>query len=375
MVSPSHNWEFVFLLHNLQLKEAFECEFMAIVPNNDARIRKIAVDVPAVGSLMQNFTDQRGKQRYPCALLIRKDAPGSIKSLDAIVSFRNIFALSCLLYAWPRTVGTPNVFFPLWSDFFDFHPTSLTRDPKFLHIFSSATDGACLPQDFRGQVSPNLPNANHFRFQPDDEVRAPLLEVWKRAFTGADPLDWKTLVQFRSLEMAYQATSVPTNSRSTIYDFGSRIALWIGAFEVLVHPGGEKGRAGLKKVIDLLQEASWHDPRLKKPEHEIEIRGKGVHVNLVQKLYDELYNARNAFMHGNPVSRSRLFCFCNENRPSLIEIAPLIYKVALSCFHGQSYNTKPRRGEAPNLKDVFDRHRLEKVLLSTLENRGRGVTH
>lgn len=368
-MSLSDNWEFVFLLHNLELKEAFESEFIAIVPNQDARISKIVAAVPAVASLIQNFTDQLGKQRTPCALIIRKDAPSCVRSLEGIVSFRNILAVSCLLYAWPRTIRSLNVFFPLWSDFFDFYPISLTRDPNFLHTFSPAVDSAYPPKDFRGQVSPNLPSPKHLRFQPDDKILSSLLGVWKKGFAGTNSVDWPTLVLFRSLEMAYQATSVPSNSRSTIYDFGSRIALWVSAFEVLVHPGGEKARANLGKVTNLLRQASWRNPRLKHTEHQIRIGGKLEDVNLVQKLYGELYEARNDFLHGNPVARSRLFCFCNEHRRSLIEIAPLIYKVALSCFFGQFGDIKGKTDEPPNYRELFDRRALEDALLATLEDR------
>jgi len=368
-MSLSDNWEFVFLLHNLELKEAFESEFMAIVPNNDARISKIVAAVPAVASLNQNFTDQHGKQRRPCALIIRKDASRWVRSLEAIVSFRNIFAVSCLLYAWQHTIRSLNVFFPLWSDFFDFYPISLTRDPSFLHVLSPAVDAAYPPKDFRGQVSPNLCNPTQLRFQPDDKILSSLLGVWEKGFAGTDSLDWPTCVLFRSLEMAYQAASVPPNSRPTIYDFGSRIALWVSAFEVLVHPGGKKGRAGLEKVTNRLRQASWRNLRLKHTEHQIKVGGKLEDVNLVQKLYGELNEARNDFLHGNPVARSRLFCFNNEHRRSLIEIAPVIYKVALSCSFGQFGDTKGRSDEQPNYKELFDRRALEDALLATLEDR------
>jgi hypothetical protein len=372
----SDNWEFRFLLHNLELKEAFDSEFMAIVPNNDARLSKIIADVPAVASLIQNFTDQFGKQRYPCALLNRKDAPGSIKSLDAIVSFRNIFALSCLLYACPRTIKSRNVFFPLWLDFFDFYPISLTRDPNFLHILSPAINGTNQPQKFRAQVSPGLPDSAHLRFTPDDRILSPLLHVWTREFTKAKTSGRKTRVLFRSLEIAYQAAGVPTRNRSTIYDFGSHIGLWVSAFEVLVHP--RKGDAGLRTVVALLRDFEWHSPRLRRRSFLIVKSWKKrnpnrwkkakMRVNLVQNLYGELYEARNDFLHGNAVTASRLFPFRNKRRPSLTQVAPLVYKVALSCFLKVPY-TRPKQGQQPNLKDLFDQRALENALLATLEDR------
>ncbi len=369
MRALSDNWEFRFLLHNLELKEAFDSEFMAIVPNNDARLRKIIADVPAVASLIRNFTDQFGRHRYPCALLIRKDAPGSIKSLDAIVSFRNIFALSCLLYAWPRTIKSLNVLYPLWSDFFDFYPISLTRDPNFLHVLSPAVNGANQPQKFRGQASPGLPNSAHLRFRPDDLAVPPLLHVWTRKFRKAKPSGWETRVLFRSLEIAYQAGGVPTRNRSTIHDFGSHIGLWVSAFEVLAHP--RKGHADFRTVAALLRDFEWHSPRLRRRSFLVVKSWKRdkMRVNLVQNLYGELYEARNDFLHGNAVTASRLHPFHNKRRPLLTQVAPLVYKVALSCFLEKVAYTGPKQGKQPDWRGVFDRRALESALLATLEDR------
>jgi hypothetical protein len=231
-----------------------------------------------------------------------------------------------------------------------------------------------LPDKFRGQVSPNLSDAKLLSFQPDDKILPLLLDFWKREFVETNSPDWKRLALFSSLEMAYQASRLPANSMYTTYDFGTPLALWVSAFEVLVHPGhlpdGEIGRADLKKVICLLGQASWHNPELKQRNHQLENRkNTKIDVNLVQKLYGELYGARNDFLHGNPVAHSRLFCFCNENRRSLIEIAPVIYQVALSCFFGKSSDTKETTSEQPNYKEYFDRCALENALLATLEDR------
>jgi hypothetical protein len=370
-MSSSDNWKFCFLLHNLELKAAFESEFMAIVPNNDARLAKIIADEPLVAPLIQNFTDQQGKQKCPCALIGRTDAPHQIGSLEGIIGFRNIFALSCLLYAWPQTIGSRNVSFPQWSDFFDFYPMRPSKDGTFLHTLSPAIDGGCLPEKFKGQVSPNLPpDVNSLKFQPDDQILPLLLDVWKKEFAETNSPDWTRTVLFRSLEMAYQAARLPSNSRYTIYDFGTPIALWVSAFEVLVHPGmlpdGKKGKADIEKVMNLLGQALWRDLRLKHTEHQIK---NLVNVNLVQKLYGELYEARNDFLHGNQVDHSRLFCFRNEHRRSLIEIAPVIYKVALGCSLGQFGDTRTTSDGQPNYKEHFERSALENALLATLEDR------
>ena len=216
-----------------------------------------------------------------------------------------------------------------------------------------------MPRDFMGQVSANLYDASRLTFQPDEIISPLLLNVWKKEFAETNSSEWKRLALFRSLEMAYQATSLPSNSRYTMYDFGPRIALWVSAFEVLIHPGRKKPnkkreQANIEKVTKLLKEASWCDARLRRRAYLIWIeRGKTERVNLILKLYRELYDARNDFLHGNRVVHSRLFCFRNERRRSLIEIAPVLYKVALSCF----------------FRKIGDRCAIENALLATLVDR------
>ena len=175
--------------------------------------------------------------------------------------------------------------------------------------------------------------------------------------------------------MAYQAASVPSNNRYPIYDFGARIALWVSAFEVLIHPGRKKpGRkregANIGKVTALLKQASWRAARLRRRAYLISIERykPKERVNLTLKLYRELYDARNDFLHGNAVARSRLFCFCNEHRRSLIEIAPVIYKVALSCHFGEFIGAKRKKEKQLNYKKYSDQRTLENALLATLKD-------
>jgi hypothetical protein len=105
--------------------------------------------------------------------------------------------------------------------------------------------------------------------------------------------------------MAYRASALPPLD---LYDLGTNLALWVSAFEILVHP--EKGRIGYKEVLDLLGKGVFfYDPKLGHRSYTI-VEGKKkqpVRVTLVQKTYYEIYSARNHFMHGNPVHNSSLF--------------------------------------------------------------------
>jgi hypothetical protein len=53
-------------------------------------------------------------------------------------------------------------------------------------------------------------------------------------------------------------------------------------------------------------------------------------VDYVQRLYSELYAARNDYLHGNPVTTPRnLFPARRANGPTLLHVGSLIYRAAL----------------------------------------------
>lgn len=55
-------------------------------------------------------------------------------------------------------------------------------------------------------------------------------------------------------------------------------------------------------------------------------------MSLLGVIYEQLYDARNAFMHGNPLAGQHLFFNQDKNRPHLFALAALLYNVALSIF-------------------------------------------
>ena len=61
----------------------------------------------------------------------------------------------------------------------------------------------------------------------------------------------------------------------------------------------------------------------------MDFRNKSHRVNLVQKLYYQIYNARNSYIHGNPVKMKDVTPWGKTNRHPLYVFAPLIFKVAL----------------------------------------------
>jgi hypothetical protein len=133
--------------------------------------------------------------------------------------------------------------------------------------------------------------------------------------------------------MAYIAATMPLRNHSTIYDYGTSASLWVSAFEILAHPGPTK-KVKASTVIDLLGEYDWIDKEIDNRECQIFFKKKMNNVNLVQKLYKELYDTRNDYLHGNPTKMSRLFPFKTSNKETapITQFAPLIFKIALLCF-------------------------------------------
>jgi hypothetical protein len=113
------HWEIIFLLPNLELSEPVGNDQIAIVPSSDQRVVDIVATSLVAKSLVENFQDQFGKRANPAVLLIRKNAPSYTNDIDAIVCFRNIFALSIIVKGHEYRLTSTFVTYPLYSDFFD----------------------------------------------------------------------------------------------------------------------------------------------------------------------------------------------------------------------------------------------------------------
>jgi hypothetical protein len=75
-------------------------------------------------------------------------------------------------------------------------------------------------------------------------------------------------------------------------------------------------------------------------------------ATLVERIYDDLYNARNAFLHGNPVSARTLRFDRRGDRPSLVTLAPALYHGALLAFLQNKVPGGPDEALPGNLSEV-----------------------
>jgi hypothetical protein len=320
------------VLPNLRLEKSFETKFVGMLPDTDPRVAEIAKRDPAVYALINGFFDQKGIKCSVSVLVVDDTAPDSIKNLHALVSFRNIFAVSCILRGWQFTVGSLNPNGTLYSDYFDFYPFSPTRDGKDLLLMGHALNSFDSPENFRGQTYPDIFITDSF-LQP--EPHATIFNLLKKAWVARFEKGrraWRLNRLFRSLAIAYHACSVPKKNSLLFYDLGVNIALWVSAFEILVHPG-KNGKADLPAVCALLSKAQLQD-RILKRQRRIKHRGKVINGKAVEFLYSRLNDARNDFLHGNPVTPSDAIFKspkANGKVTLLNHLAPLLYQVALLC--------------------------------------------
>ena len=130
---------------------------------------------------------------------------------------------------------------------------------------------------------------------------APLLErlftCWRRCYLHERDRG-KLRRLFRSLEVAFHACLFPADGLTSMNDIGTRLALWVSAFEVLCHPGGSVNKRHVQKV---LSDAPYSLKTLTTTRYVVSYQGKKLRATLPEALYDDLYWARNQFLHGMPV--------------------------------------------------------------------------
>jgi hypothetical protein len=319
--------------------EPIEYGPLALVPHNDQRLIELADSSKAVDKLLTSFTDQFGVREQPSAILVRSNALPKI-DFYAVACFRNAIAISSIIEGSATQLAGGTAGYPLWSDSFDLYAFTITLSDNLM-AWSSASHEVNDSDSFVGQRAPQIPSGARLHFGIDRDILAGCLRLWDRRFVKRRR-ERSTRILFRSLEIAYQASRVPAagSHAATIHDLGTGRSLWVSALEILSHP--MNGNANLQTVVDLLGRFPLEKPKLQAKRFNLTYRGNTQKVNWLQKLYHELYKARNDFLHGNDVSLTRLYPSRKKTGPTLLRCAPLIFKAALTAFLPPPKSRQPR---------------------------------
>lgn len=363
-------WDPIFALPNLKLEDAVEGEYAALVPADDSRLKTAAEAQPNIGVFLSHFTDAFGVKVRPMMLMLRTNAPPLFRDLGALLAFRDLVAISVLSYNRAVELRSPMGHRIVYGDSFACYPWMVSTDGKHLVASSPAFIGLHDVSKFRGQSSPSMSRTLGDRVWDRPLVDA-LVARWQRRYSTNEPL-WNDVALFRSLNMAYHASLIPTVTSATHYDVGRMISLWVSAFEILVHPGGNQ-QANRDKVFELLDGVPWKRNDASARQHETGGKTKTKRT-LASFLYQQLNDRRNDYLHGNPVEVEQLLV--QPRRRLLLDYAAPLYRAALTGFlllrpsdpSGMGHDVKAMADHIASLTEFYGPQRtMEDGLLTALQ--------
>jgi hypothetical protein len=324
-------WLTMAVLPNVQVQEPIEAGIAAFVPLSDPRIGEINNSHPRHRSFLNRFTDAFGVKRDPTILLARPNAPRWFMRADTVASFRDVLSMSVVPRSRALSIQYDRALGVQFARAFDIFPWIIDKHYEHLIAITPAMMALHDVSKFKGQTSPEMSPVSLSKSDIDEPLFDELVVRWRRRYR-ATKADWGDIALMRSLNMAHHASQLPAPSLdATMLDVGRLVALWVSAFEILIHPGGT-GKANQWGVYDQLEQVKW-----------LVRRNRARNIKCVAKkpktferrqlpswLYQQLYGARNDFLHGNPIHKRRLR-LKHTNR-GLLDFAAPLYRLALTAF-------------------------------------------
>jgi len=185
--------------------------------------------------------------------------------------------------------------------------------------------GVHLLEEFSGQAFPEQRQQTVMERHIDLVLAKAMLDRWAPRFAGGGG-EWKDKALFRSLNMANEAARIPALTAAVFYDVGRSLALWVSAYEILAHPGGNSG-SNFQTVSALLEKVKWYDQRLSVASYLISGRTPR-QVQLATWICKKIYDLRNIFLHGNDIDPEQL----KINGKVMIDFAACVYRLLLTGF-------------------------------------------
>lgn len=324
------NWNVLAALPNIVVTDAIDAEYFSLIGSDDTRLSDNFAHHPNVQTFFRSFTDSHGVKITPAALVAKSNTPAEFLNSEAVAGFRDAVAASVIPFARAAAITHRHNFRPMYSDSFDLYPWMIDRNGEHLIANTPAVSALHQIKGFRGLSSPGLSVIEIRDWDIDEVLLKALLDRWSKRFSG-ETGSWEQLALFRSLNAANAAMQMPQSAGATIYDWGRSLSLWISAFEILVHPG-PGGEANRTRVFALIESSEWEREAVRDQIHDVRLSK----TNVVKKafpsyLYNLAYQARNNFLHGEPVGREHLVL--PSGQPVVFLISAL-FRSALATFLG-----------------------------------------
>jgi hypothetical protein len=329
MASNLRDWDLVFILPNLSLKPKtrFVASKYSICSLQDwrvaRRLRNESYNALAK-QLARRYRTVWARRYTPSVLIARRELPDKHNAAD-LRNFRNICALCTVILATARSL-LGGQWLPVWSDFFAFG--RFTTGATGIQSLDGSSKGFWDEDDlkkFRGTTAEVVDNPEHFIVDREDYDQV-LFQRFAKVLNDPSRLsDVDRGKLFRSLSMAFHAARYPSDGLNESYDFGVRLALWVGSFEALLNPRTRD--VNKSDVLRFLETISWLKEELAPLRYPERSRAGRRIANTCYAgaIYQILYTARSLFLHGSEADR-RALVFRGRN---LLMVAPVIYGLAL----------------------------------------------
>jgi hypothetical protein len=315
----------MFALPNVSAREPIEGSLIALTSLPDGRLTELAKKHASFKQYLNRFTTEFGNKITPAIILLREDAPNTSRTVDAIAAFRDCIAMSCVPISWARAIRYHNNFGILYSNSLAVYPWMVDKNFEHLVTHTMSMLGLHDVNKLHAQSSPAMSHRDLSHGLLDRTLLDALLHRWTQCFCNTP--DAKDVALFRSLNMANAAAMMPAGADATMYDLGRSVSLWVSAFEILT----PSRRQGYKSVYELLKSAAWELSANKEAKYEAHgYKDTKVLEPLPAWTYGEIYQARNDFLHGNPLDPSRLRV--KTSGRTLFHYTSLLYRMALTAY-------------------------------------------
>jgi len=346
-------WRAVAVLPNIYTSDAFDGGPIAVTSANDSRVQEITASQPKLLEFLSRFTDAFGVKLSPAILVVKDDLFDKLRTTNAIPSFRDALAISVVPYARANSIVYNNTGDRLYyGASFWLYPWMLGNELGHMTMSTPALGAFHVVEEFHGQSLPEMPYLQLRMIDLDNVLFEALMKRWRRHYLTGRQI-WEDRALFRSLNAAAHATQLPGGSDTTQYDLCRIAALWVGAFEMLTHP--RKGGAGLHTVYPLLARVRPNNKDLQKAKyiaHMGRAKKPWPRRTLPCWLYGRLYQARNKYIHGNPITQKILMLKGAQH--GLFWLAAPLYRFALIAFLNLG-----RHRQQPTNPKMYKRHAEE----------------
>lgn len=340
-------WTPIFSLPNIEIVDPIETDMSVLVSHNDPRCQEIEDRHPNFRKFL-SFTDNFGRPVQPSVFMLFEEDEDRQFPAAWGASFRDAVSISMVSYNYTLALVFPGNQRKVWSDYLEIYPWMINRTYGDVVGQTHALLGYDEIAKFKGVSSPFIFHTQLTKDDYDIPLCEALLAKWKRHFVEKDDR-WELVSLFRSLNMAFNASKLPGGREVSFLDIGRTLSLWVSAFEILAHPGSD-GRVGREEVFTMFDKVNWLNRENAEKRFIVNVAKKEIPVNGASWLYNQIYTARNNFLHGNPVTEANLAI---EGK-FLPNFAGSLFRMALTSVLGIHFNEIAPSSQ--NIAEFVDYH-------------------